>query len=229
MMKLTLQSSILFSLVAAFSISSCTTNAYTGNQQLSKTAAGGLIGAAGGALVGVAAASGQSGDKVRKKALTGALIGGVTGGGLGLYMDNQEAQIRKQLQGTGVSVTRSGNDIILNMPSDITFPVNQSAILPKFQSTLTSVALVLSKYNKTSISITGHTDSDGSSEYNQTLSSKRAYSVAQFLNSKQVSASRIQTYGRGESAPVASNSTSVGKAKNRRVELKIVPQSSQFN
>lgn len=215
-------------IMATIAVSSCTTNPYTGQKQLSKTAAGGLLGATAGGLIGAATGS-DSSEKARRHALRGALIGGTVGAGVGIYMDHQEAQIRQQLQGTGVSVTRNGNDLILNMPSDITFSVNSSTVLPKFKSTLNSVALVLNKYNKTNISITGHTDSDGSDEHNQKLSYSRAYSVAKELNANSVTATRIKTYGQGESSPVSPNSTSEGKARNRRVELKIVPREDQFN
>lgn len=215
--------------IVAVTFSSCTTtNPYTGEKQISKTAAGTLIGAAGGAAIGALSGNNRTGGKSREHAIKGALIGGAVGGGIGIYMDQQEAQIRQQLQGTGVSVTRSGNDLILNMPSDITFKSGSSSVLPRFTSTLGSVALVLKKYKKTSISITGHTDSDGSPSYNQNLSVSRANSVAQSLSRQGVSGSRIQTYGRGEASPIASNSSTQGKAQNRRVELKIVPQSSQF-
>lgn len=213
---------IVVALVAAFTLPSCTTvNPYTGQQQTSKTIQGGAIGALGGAAVGA-----MLGD--RKDALKGAVVGGLLGGGIGSYMDTQEAEVRRQLRGTGVSVSRSGNDLILNMPSDITFRTGSAGIQPRFVNTLSSVALVLKKYNRTRISIVGHTDSVGSSASNQSLSIARARSVAGVLNSRGVAGSRILTYGQGESRPVASNSTTNGRAQNRRVELRIVPQQSQF-
>lgn len=207
----------------AVSLSSCaTTNPYTGERQISKATTGTALGALGGAALGAIIADDTKGT------VTGALAGAAVGGGIGYYMDTQEKEIRKQLEGTGVSVTRSGNDLILNMPSDITFNSGSSALKTQFSSTLQSVALVLKKYNKTSISIIGHTDSDGSTSSNQSLSVKRAQSVASDLNSRGLSGSRIITQGAGESRPVASNATSSGKAANRRVELRIVPQGSQF-
>ena len=204
--------------MAALTLPSCTTtNAYTGQQQGSKTLQGGILGALGGAAIG--AMTGNSDD-----ALKGAMIGGLVGGGIGSYMDTQEAEVRRQLHGTGVSVTRSGNNLILNMPSDITFRTGSANLQPKFSRTLGSVALVLKKYRLTSISIVGHTDSDGSASYNRNLSISRARSVAGVLNSRGVNGMRILTKGEGESRPVASNNTSSGKAKNRRVELRIIPQ-----
>jgi len=144
-------------------------------------------------------------------------------------MDRQEAAIRQELQGSGISVTRDGNNLILNMPSDITFDVAQSAIKSQFSQTLSSVALVLKKYDKTSINVNGHTDSDGSNSYNQGLSQSRALSVADTLRAQGVEAGRIIPQGYGESQPIASNSSSAGKAQNRRVELRITPQQSQFS
>ena len=209
--------------VIATALPSCTTvNPFTGENQISKAARGASIGALGGALAGV-----LIGDDT-KATLTGAVAGAAVGGGIGYYMDTQEAEVRRQLQGTGVSVTRAGDELILNMPSDITFNSGSSALKAEFSSTLQSVSLVLNKYTKTNISITGHTDSDGSTSSNQTLSVSRAQAVAQDLNSRRVSGERLLTQGAGESSPIASNSTVAGKAANRRVELRIVPKGNQF-
>lgn len=208
--------------MVAFTLPSCTTvNPYTGQQQTSKTVQGGVIGALGGAAIGA-----LTGD--RKDALKGAMIGGLAGGGIGAYMDTQEAEVRRQLSGSGVSVTRSGDDLILNMPSDITFSTGSANIQSQFNQTLSSVALVLKKYSRTSISIIGHTDSDGSAASNQSLSISRARSVAGVLNARGVAGTRLLVNGMGESHPVSSNATSAGKAQNRRVELRIVPQQNQF-
>ncbi len=134
---------------AALSLSACTSiNPFTGEQQLSNTTGGTLLGAGGGAvvggLIGVA-----TGNDPRVGALLGAGIGGLSGAMIGNYMDQQEAELRQQLQGTGVSVTRVGQQIILNMPSNITFAVDSDRIQPQFNETLISVALVLKKFNKT--------------------------------------------------------------------------------
>lgn len=203
-------------------LSACTTNPYTGEQQASRTAIGAGLGAGLGALSGLLVASATDAD-ARKAALIGAGIGGLTGGGIGVYMDQQEAELRQQLQGTGVSVTRSGDSLILNMPSNITFDVNQSNVKGEFFGVLDSVAIVLNKFNKSLIDVYGHTDSDGSDAANQTLSEQRALSVANYLNGKSVDGRRMRVQGFGESRPIASNATSSGKAQNRRVELQIVP------
>lgn len=213
--------------LGALVLPSCTTvDPYTGQRKTSNATMGTAIGAAGGALTG--ALLGKRHGKSRDYAIRGAILGGLGGGAVGYYMDQQEAQIRRQLQGTGVSVTRQGNDIILNMPSDITFRTGSSQIQPRFEQTLTSVALVLKKFNKTQISVIGHTDSVGTASYNQRLSVERARSVASSLNARGVAGYRTLISGRGESSPIASNNTAAGKAKNRRVELRIVPQQNQF-
>lgn len=224
-----MKKSLLLVAPLALVFSQCTTiDAYTGEQKTSNAAIGAGVGAVGGAILGAVIGNNTGDGDARKGALIGAGVGAVGGGGIGAYMDQQEAKIRQQLQGTGVSVTRSGNDIILNMPENITFDSGQDYLKSSFLPTLDSVVLVLNKYNKTTIAVDGHTDSDGSNAYNQGLSERRASSVANYLNSKGVNGSRLSPRGYGESSPVASNSTSAGKAQNRRVELRIVPVDSQF-
>lgn len=214
---------------AAFSLSSCMTiDPYTGEQKVSNASQNAAIGAVAGGILGAVIGNNAGDGDAGRGALIGAAAGGLAGAGIGHYMDQQEAAIRQQLQGTGVSVTRVGNDLVLNMPSEITFKTNQSAIQPRFSSTLHSVSLVLKKYDKTQISVGGHTDSDGSDSYNMKLSQARAQSVANDLYGRGIAGSRIRSYGYGEKRPVASNNTAAGKAKNRRVELRIVPQQSRF-
>jgi outer membrane protein OmpA-like peptidoglycan-associated protein len=120
-------------------------------------------------------------------------------------------------------VTRVGDQIILNMPSNVTFGVNQSDVQPQFQGTLRSVALVLDQFDQTLVDIYGYTDSTGSDSYNLTLSQQRADSVARALQSNGVDPRRFFVQGRGPSNPVASNTTESGRALNRRVEIQIVP------
>ncbi|THF50267.1 OmpA family protein [Allorhizobium terrae] len=208
--------------LAATYLSACTTtNPYTGEQQMSNTAGGALIGAGLGALGGLAVGGGGHGK--RNAALIGAGIGALAGGAIGNYMDNQEAELRAQLQGTGVSVTRQGDRIILNMPSNITFPTDQYQVLPPFYPTLNSVAIVLKKFNKTLIDINGHTDSTGGLQHNQQLSQLRADSVLNYLGSQGVDPRRMSAMGYGPSQPIASNATPEGRAQNRRVEVSISP------
>ena len=159
---------ILISLVAATTLAACTSNPYTGQQQVSKTAigagAGAAIGALGGLIVGNA-----TGAKRRNAVLIGAGIGALTGGGIGLYQDRQEAKLREELRNTGVSVTRSGDTILLNMPSNVTFTTGSANIKPEFYRVLNSVALVLKEYNRTTVNVFGHTDSDGSTSVQSTI------------------------------------------------------------
>ena len=210
-------------IVAALTLTACTTtDPYTGQQKISNTAGGATIGAVGGAIGG-AIIGAATGSDPRVTALIGAGVGGIGGGLVGNYMDQQEAELRAQLASTGVSVTRNGAQIILNMPSNITFGVAQSTINPAFQQTLASVALVLQKYNKTVVDIAGHTDSDGSEAYNNTLSQQRAQAVASYLGQQGVDTRRFNVIGYGESQPIASNATEAGKALNRRVEIYISP------
>jgi outer membrane protein OmpA-like peptidoglycan-associated protein len=200
-------------------VSACTTvNPYTREQQTSKVAKGAGIGAAAGAVVGLL----TKGDKLQN-ALIGAGVGAIAGGGVGYYMDVQEAKLRQQLEGTGVSVTRMGDNITLNMPSSITFALNSADLNAQFYNALNGVTMVLKEYNKTVIEVAGHTDSSGSDQYNMQLSERRAQSVASYLSSQGVQSSRLITVGAGETRPVASNDTEQGRSANRRVEMTIVP------
>jgi outer membrane protein OmpA-like peptidoglycan-associated protein len=206
----------------AFVVAGCTSNPFTGEQQVSNTAVGAGTGAALGAVTGALLGATTS-VKTRKAALIGAGIGALAGGGVGVYMDNQEAQLRKRLASSGVSVTRVGDTIVLNMPSNVTFDSDEANIKSQFYDTLNAVAVVFQEYNKTLIDIVGHTDASGEDDYNYGLSRRRASSVAQYMVSQQLNPERFQVEGRGESQPVASNESEAGKSQNRRVEITIQP------
>ena len=212
---------LLTSLCLAMGVSGCTTiNPYSGEEQTSNAVKGGAIGAATGALVGVLSSS----KKDRGKgALIGAASGAAIGGGVGYYMDVQEAKLRQKMKGTGVSVTRNGDQIILNMPNNVTFDSNASQLKPAGANTLSGVAMVLKEYEDTRVHIIGHTDSSGSRELNMRLSEQRAESVGTALITMGVDASRLSMSGVGPDQPVASNSTAAGKAQNRRVTLTLSP------
>ncbi len=213
-------------ITASFPLVGChTTDPYTGEKKATNTARNAAIGAATGAALGAIIGNNTGDGDAREGALIGAGIGAAAGGGVGLYMDKKEAAIREQLRGSGVSVTRSGDDIILNMPHDITFDVAKDQLRPEFTGTLDSVALVFQKFDQTLVNVNGHTDSDGADSYNQQLSQRRANSVASYLSNQGVSRARMIVVGYGETQPVASNDTQAGKAANRRVELHIVPRS----
>ncbi|TKT76887.1 OmpA family protein [Aquamicrobium sp. LC103] len=209
---------IVIGAMAAVFLAGCTSDPFTGEQRLSRTAGGAGLGALAGAGLGMLA-----GGDDRRNALIGAGIGALAGGAIGNYMDRQEAELRAQLQGTGVSVTRNGNQIILNMPSNITFASDQDAVMSGFYQTLNSVALVLQKFNQTFVDINGHTDSTGSLAHNMDLSQRRAMSVANYLGSQGVDSRRFAINGFGPNQPVASNATPEGRAQNRRVEIYLSP------
>lgn len=179
---------------------------------------GAAIGAVTGAIIGKSTANHKD-----KRAVFGAAIGAIAGAAIGDYMDKQEEAMRKDLSGSGVEVVREGDNLRLVMPSNITFATNEAYITAGFHDTLNTVARILNTYDKTFLSIEGHTDSSGSETYNQQLSEKRAISVKDYLVGQGVMGERLSTEGYGEMRPVASNETASGKAKNRRVEIQIVP------
>ncbi|PHQ26932.1 hypothetical protein CLH62_04930 [Marinobacter guineae] len=216
-----MKKTILAFAVATVGLGGCMTyDPYTGEEKTSSATKGSIIGAIGGAAIGAATSS--SSDR-GKGALIGAAGGAAIGGGVGYYMDKQEAELRRQLEGTGVRVVRNGDEIELVMPGNITFDLNESSIKSSFSGTLESVALVLREYDKTIIQIEGHTDSSGSDSYNQLLSERRASSVRDFLMNQGIEPKRTRAVGYGERYPVASNDTASGREQNRRVELTLVP------
>lgn len=209
--------------LAALTLSACSSvNPYTGDSELSNTAGGAIVGAGSGAVVGGILGA-ATGNDPRVAALIGAGVGALTGASVGRYMDQQEAELRAQLQGTGVSVTRVGDQIILNMPANITFTVDSATVQPQFNETLISVALVLKKFNRTLVDVYGFTDSTGSEDHNLDLSQRRAVAVATVLANEGVERQRFYITGKGEADPVASNATEEGRAQNRRVEIQLSP------
>jgi outer membrane protein OmpA-like peptidoglycan-associated protein len=214
---------IAFAMIGAFALAGCQTqDAYTGEQKTSKATYGAAIGAVAGALGGALIGGGDSTDR-RQRAMIAGGIGALAGGGIGYYMDSQEKELATQLRSSGVSVTRVGNNIILNMPGNVTFATNSYNINAGFYDVLNSVAIVLKKYDKTLIDVTGHTDSTGSDQTNQTLSQNRANSVAAYLASQGINGQRFLVSGAGERQPIASNNTAAGREQNRRVEIKLTP------
>lgn len=207
---------------AALLFSGCTTfDAYTGEEKTSKATRGALIGAAAGAVVGLV--SGDDSVERKKRALIGAGVGALAGGAIGYYMDQQEAKLRAELEGTGVSVTRIGDNITLNMPGNVTFATDSADLSPAFFEVLDSVGKVLTEFDQTVVEVAGHTDSTGSEDYNQGLSERRALSVSQYLQVRGVMGQRVITLGMGELRPVADNASTDGRQLNRRVEITMVP------
>ena len=154
-------------------------------------------------------------------------IGAIVGGGVGYYMDSQEAKLRKQLRGTGVSVQRDGNNINLIMPSNITFATDGRNLNSNFYNVLDSVVLVIQEFNQTTVVVAGYTDSTGSNAYNQKLSEDRAKSVADFFVNKRVNPARIDVVGFGEKNPMGDNKSKQGRSLNRRVEITLFPITDQ--
>ena len=205
----------IINLLCLTALSACAIDPYTGEQKVSNTAKGAMIGAASGAVVGGVAKGG-------KGALVGGLVGAAGGTAVGGYMDMQAKALRQELQGTGVQISTNEGQIRLIMPGNITFDVNSSTISESFKPTLNSVAKVVNKYNKTIIQIDGYTDNTGTKSRNEFLSLQRANSVANYLKIRGVSGSRINTEGKGSQNPIASNSNEYGREQNRRVEINLI-------
>lgn len=207
-----------FAALSLVTVSACVTDPNTGEQKVSRTA----IGAVGGALAG-----GLLGDVIGGKTgrIIGAGVGGIAGGVVGNQMDQQIKQLKESTAGTGVDVTPTddGSAILVNLPDGVTFDVDSYALNPSFRPTLQQIAQSLNQYPNSLVDVYGHTDSTGSASHNQTLSENRARTVANYLVSNGVSSSRVRSQGFGMTMPVASNDTPEGRAKNRRVEIKIVP------
>lgn len=198
-------------------------NATTGEEETNSTSKGAIIGAVSGVLVGLA--TGDNAKERRNRALAGAVAGGAVGAGVGNYFDRQEAELREELKNSGVQVRRVGQDQLeLVMENGIGFATDSSNLSSSIYSTLNGVARVLVEYPDTVLMITGHTDSTGSEEYNQTLSLKRADAVRSYLIGQSVASNRLSTMGAGESQPICDNSTSQGRQCNRRVEINIYPK-----
>jgi outer membrane protein OmpA-like peptidoglycan-associated protein len=187
-------------------------------QDNQRTAIGAGVGAAAGAALGTLV-----GGNDRRNALVGAGIGLLAGGAAGQYLDRQERDLEASLAGTGAEVERQGDQLLVTMPSQVTFATDSAPIQPQFYSALNSVAQTLQEYPSSYVDIVGHTDNTGEDAYNQRLSESRARAVADHLISRGVNPARVASYGQGESQPVASNETEAGRQANRRVELLITP------
>lgn len=209
-------------LIAVLVLGACKTlDPYSGEEKTSQATKGALIGAAAGVVAGLI--TGDDSMERKKRALIGAGVGALAGGAVGAYQDRQEARLRAELEGTGVSVTRIGDNITLNMPGNVTFAVDSADLRPAFFDVLNSVATVLEEFDQTIIEVAGHTDSTGTDAYNQSLSERRSASVAQYLSAQGVNSQRMIRLGLGEQYPVADNATAEGRQRNRRVEITVVP------
>ncbi len=209
---------VVLGVAAAFTAAACTTYDQYGNPTPNRTATGALLGAGAGALLGTLA-----GGDDRRNALVGAGVGALAGGLVGNYMDRQAAALEAELAGSGVGVSRQGENILLSLPSDISFQAGSYQLEPRFYPVLDDIGRTLVDYPQTYVDVIGHASADGDAGYNQRLSENRASNVAQYLISRGVMRERMYVAGRGETQPVADNATAEGRARNRRVEIVIRP------
>ncbi|WP_339853821.1 OmpA family protein [Roseovarius nubinhibens] len=189
-----------------------------GNDPNARAKQGALIGGVVGAITGAAAS-----DKKGKGAVIGGAIGAIGGAAIGNALDKQAAELERDLNNDSVTVNNTGDRLIVTMPQDILFAIDSSTVNSGLRGDLLTVARSLQSYPDTTVQVVGHTDNTGSAAHNQALSERRANAVADVLMNGGVSFSRIQTYGRGEDQPLASNLTAEGRAQNRRVEIVILP------
>jgi outer membrane protein OmpA-like peptidoglycan-associated protein len=211
----------MLSSIAAVSLmatSGCVTDPNTGEKKISRTAIGGVGGSVLGGLLG-----GVIGGKTGR--IIGAVGGAAAGGYVGYKMDEQIKELKETTAGSGVDVTEvdGGEAILVNLPDGVTFDVGSAVIQPNFRTTLDSVGNNLVQYPNSIIDVYGHTDSTGSDAFNQRLSEQRAQSVTNYMVSRGVASTRIRWQGYGETQPIADNGTDFGRARNRRVEIKIIP------
>lgn len=193
------------------------------NNDFKKTTTGAAIGAGLGVIAGLI--SGDDSKERKQNAIKGALIGGAGGAVVGNVLDKQAAELQKSLGNDRVTITNTGDRLIVSLPQDITFASDSATLSSGIQSDLNAVATNLQSYPNSTVQVIGHSDSTGEAGYNQNLSVQRANSVVNVLAGAGVSFTRLQGIGRGEDQPVASNLTEEGKAQNRRVEIVILPTS----
>ena len=221
-MNQTLKLAALAATLAAFTAGCASYTGQTSDpNDPNRTQRGALIGAAIGAAAGLL--SGDDAVERRQRAMVGAGIGALAGGGIGAYQDRQEAELRRETAGTGIDVSRDGDVIKLNLPDGVTFDFAKYDLKPQFYPALNTIASTLKEYNQTIVEVSGHTDSIGSDAANQTLSERRANAVSSYLIGQGVQRERFEVVGMGERYPVASNDTDSGRALNRRVEIRLLP------
>ena len=207
--------------VSAIALTACTpVDQYSANPN-QRTKEGALTGAAIGAGLGIL--TGKGGKDKLDRAVVGGAIGAAAGGLIGHNLDRQAAELQAELNDSRIRVVNEGNQLRVVMPNGILFATDSASVQGSIQNDLYTVADNLNRYPNTRVEVVGHTDNTGSAAYNQDLSERRAAAVASILRSAGVSGGRIASYGRGESAPVASNLTADGQAQNRRVEILIIP------
>ncbi len=214
---------IAMCVAVCMTLASCAaTDEYGNKRSWTDTEKGVLIGATIGVLAGL-----TTKDKKKKAVLYG-VVGGIAGGAVGAYMDSQKKDFEKQLQQEisrgDISIEKLPQDVLMvTMTAQTAFDVNSTEIKSGFNSTLDKIAGIVNKYGKTHLTMVGHTDSTGSASYNQSLSERRANSVANAMLQRGVIQQRLAVVGMGENKPRASNNNETGRALNRRVEIVIEP------
>jgi outer membrane protein OmpA-like peptidoglycan-associated protein len=194
-----------------------------GKRGMTNAEKGAVIGAVGGAVVGAAVS-----DRKGKGALVGAVGGGLAGGAIGAYMDNQKQDLEKNLAkerpAGNARVEKLPGDVIrITMTNQTAFDTGSADIKPAFGPTMDRLAEVVTRYGKTTLTIVGHTDAEGSKEFNLDLSRRRTQAVADYFRSRNVNPARLEAIGKGESEPVASNRSEACRQSNRRVEILVEP------
>jgi outer membrane protein OmpA-like peptidoglycan-associated protein len=214
--------SLATALCGSLALSACTTGQFNDPNDPNRQAkTGALIGAGAGAAIG--ALMGNDPEERRRNAAAGAIIGGGGGAIIGNQLDKQEADLRQQIGNDNVTIRNTGDRLIVTLPQDILFATDSATLRPDLQRDLRTVGQNLLAYPDTTVQVIGHTDNTGDAGYNLNLSRQRAQSVANILTSEGVPSFRIQSIGRGEDQPIASNLTPEGRQQNRRVEIVILP------
>ncbi len=190
---------------------------FAGCKTMNKSQKGAVIGTAGGAAAG--AVIGKAAGNTALGAIIGATVGGVTGAIIGRQMDKQAEEIKKEVP--DAEVVRVGEGIVIEFKSQILFGFDQSNLTSAARANLDKLVVILQKYPDTDIEVQGHTDSKGTTRYNEALSERRAAAVSYYLSGKSITASRLSINGFGETMPKYSNSTEEGQTQNRRVEFLI--------
>ncbi len=216
---------VLVAGAAALTLTACTDPAYVGGPgyggNYQRTQQGALIGGLAGGLAG--ATRGDDANDRRQNAAVGALIGTAAGAAVGNVLDRQAAELRSGFDNQQIDVVNSGDELLVRMPQDVLFAVDSAEVSPGIRSDLAVLADNLGRYQDSNVQIIGHTDNTGTAAYNQSLSERRARSVASVLTGYGVPPSRLSAIGRGEDSPIASNLTPEGRAQNRRVDIVIRP------
>lgn len=214
---------LIISLITSF-LAGCATDEFGNSRSMTNTEKGAIFGVLGGAAAGAAIDHNKRG----RGALIGAIGGGLAGGAVGAYMDSQAKDLQKQLapevaRGAISIDKRADNSIKVVMTAATAFDSNSAVVKTGFHPTLDKISDVVNKYGKTTITIEGHTDSQGADQANQVLSEKRALAVQDYLQANKVAGQRLSALGRGEKVPMADNGSEAGRARNRRVELLLEP------